>query len=167
MPEKDTIFSSKMKYEGIVDFPEFYKFCYEWLRDEMELELSEEKYQEKIKGDSKDIDIEWKGIRRLTDYFRCDVKVTFQILRLTKLEIVQNGKKVKTNQGSVEIKIKGILVRDYQGKFEVNSTRKFMRAIYEKWVIPARIEEYENKIIGDCDEFLSQAKAYLDIEGKR
>jgi hypothetical protein len=167
MAEKDTVFSSKIKYKGIVDFPEFYKFCYDWLDQEVELDLAEEKYQEKISGDAKNIDIEWVGVRKVTDYFRFDVKVTFQILQLTKLEIVQDGRKIKTNTGSVEIKIKGILVKDYEGKFEVNATRKFMRGIYEKWVIPSRIEEFENKLIGDCDEFLSQAKAFLDIEGKR
>ena len=167
MAEKDTVFSSKIKYKGIVDFPEFYKFCYDWLDQEVELDLAEEKYQEKISGDAKNIDIEWVGVRKVTDYFRFDVKVTFQILQLTKLEIVQDGRKIKTNQGSVEIKIKGILVKDYEGKFEVNATRKFMRGVYEKWVIPSRVEEFENKLIGDCDEFLSQAKAFLDIEGKR
>ena len=69
--------------------------------------------------------------------------------------------------GEIEIKVSGILVRDYQGKFEKDATRKFLRGIYEKWVIPARIEHYEDKIIGQCDEFLSQAKAYLDLEGKK
>ena len=42
-----------------------------------------------------------------------------------------------------------------------------MRGVYEKWVIPSRIEQFEEKLISDCDEFLSQAKAYLDLEGKR
>jgi hypothetical protein len=167
MAEKDTIFSSKMKYNGIVEFSKFYKFCYDWLTEEVGLDVAEEKYVEKIDGNAKNIDIEWIGTRKMTDYFKFDVKVTFQILGLTQLEIVQEGKKVKANKGSVEIKIKGILVRDYQGKFEVNATRKFFRGVYEKWVIPSRIEEYENKIVGECDEFLSQAKAFLDIEGKR
>ena len=71
------------------------------------------------------------------------------------------------NNGSVEIKIKGTLIRDYEGKFETTSTKKFMRSIYEKWVIPSRLNEFEEKIIGDSDEFLSQAKAFLDLEGKK
>ncbi len=167
MAEKDTIFSSSIKYNGIVDFPSFYKFCYDWLTEEVGLDVSEEKYAEKISGDAKNIDILWVGTKKVTDYFKFEVKLTFQILGLTKLELVQEGRKIKTNKGSVQVKIKGILVRDYQGKFEVNASRKFMRSIYEKWVIPSRIEEYEVKLIGNCDEFLSQAKAFLDIEGKR
>ena len=75
--------------------------------------------------------------------------------------------KVKTNKGSVEVKLSGTLVRDYQGKFEKTYLSKFLRSIYEKWVIPSRVEEYEDKLVGDCDEFLTQVKSYLDLEGKK
>ena len=167
MAEKDKLFSSKIKYNGIVDFAEFYKFCYEWLRDETGLLLSEDKYTEKISGDAKNIDIEWTGIRNITDYFRLEVKVKFRILGLTNVEVNQGEKKIKTNKGSVEVEVKGNLVRDYEGKFEKNAFQKFLRGIYEKTVIHARVEQFQEKIINDCDEFLAQAKAYLDLVGKR
>ncbi len=67
----------------------------------------------------------------------------------------------------METKVTGVLIRDYDGKFETGAFKKFLRSIYEKWVIKARIEQFEMKLIGDCDEFLSQAKAYLDLAGKR
>ena len=167
MVERDTIFSSKVKYNGILDFAEFYKFCYNWLTEETSLLISEDKYIEKLSGDSKNIDIIWSGQRKLTDYFKFESKVTFKILNLTKIEITQEGRKINTNKGSVEVSIKGVLARDYKGKFETTAFNKFLRSIYEKWVIPGRIDQMEDKIIGDCDEFLSQTKAYLDLEGKR
>jgi len=167
MAEKETIFSSKTKYVGILSFKDFYKFCYEWITEEMDIDLSETKYEEKLKGDEKEIIVEWEGEKELTDYFRFDIKVKFEIKGLKTIEIVQSGKKIKTNEGSVKINTKGILVRDYKGKFEMSAFNKFLRSIYEKWVITARIDEYKGKIAGYCDEFLSQAKAYLDLEGKK
>ena len=103
----------------------------------------------------------------MTDYFKFEVKVRFRILGLTNVEISQDGKKIKTNKGSVEMAVKGTLIRDWQGKFETNAIKKFLRSIYEKWVITSRIEQYEDKLVEDCNEFLAQAKAYLDLEGKR
>jgi len=167
MAEKDQIFSSKIKYEGIVSFKDFYRFCYDWLKEETELVVAETKYAEKLKGDSKDIDIEWIGTRKVTDYFKFQIKAVFRILGLKEVETTQGGAKIKTNQGSVEIKLTGTLIRDYDSKFEVTAHKKFLRSIYEKWVIPSRIEQFEDKLISDCDEFLSQSKAYLDLEGKR
>lgn len=166
MAEKDKIFSSKIKYDGLMDFKEFYKFCYQWLTEEAELTVSETKYAEKVTGDSKNIDVSWSGSRTVTDYFKFQVSVSFKIINLTNTEIIQSGKKFKMNKGSVEVSVSGTLVRDYDGKFEKTSSQKFMRSIYEKWVIPSRIEEYEGKLIGDCNEFLLQAKAFLDLEGR-
>lgn len=167
MPEKDTIFSSKIKYAGILLFKDFYRFCYDWLRDETALLISEDKYAEKLEGDSKNIDIQWTGIRKVTDYFKFEVKVAYRIIGLTNVELNQNNTKIKTNKGSVEIKVSGTLIRDWQGKFEAKAFRKFLRSIYEKWVIPSRIDQFERKLIEDNDEFLNQAKAYLDLEGKK
>jgi len=167
MVEKDTVFSSSMKSSGIFPFSDFYQFCYDWLSDETGLNLSEEKYTEKLEGNSKNIDIKWSGTRKVTDYFKFEIKVEFQIRNMTNVEINQDNRKIKANKGSVQIKVKGVLIRDYEGKFETTAFNKFLRSIYEKWVITSRIEEFEEKLIGDCDEFLTQAKAYLDLEGKR
>ena len=167
MSEREQIFSSKVKNVGIFSFPDFYRFCYDWLTDETELLIMENKYKEKLSGDSKDIEIEWVGIRKITDYFKFEIKINFRVLGLTKVEINQGGVKVKTNKGSVEVKVAGDLVRDYQGKFEGSAIKKFLRSIYEKWIIPSRIEQFEEKLIEDCNEFLNQAKAYLDLEGKK
>ena len=167
MVEKDTIFTNTIKYKGIFSFSDFYNFCYKWLTEETGLNVFEKKYSEELNGDSKKIKVEWVGMKRFTDYFRFEGEVVFDVLGLTKVEITQNGKKIETNKGSVEVKMKGIIAKDYDGKFETTAFKKFLRSIYEKWVIPSRIEEFQGKVIKDYDEFLSQAKSYLDLEGKR
>lgn len=167
MSEKETIFSSTIKYNGIFSFKELYSFCYGWLTEETGLDLVEEKYEEKLSGESKKIEVVWNGSKKMTDYFKFEAKISFSIDNLTKVEINSGGAKVETNKGSVKIGIKGNLVRDYEGKFETTAFKKFLRSVYEKWVIASRIEHYEDKIISSCDDFLNQTKAYLDLEGKK
>ncbi len=167
MVEKDVIFSSKVKYNGIFPFSDFYNFCYDWQTQEMGLSISEKKYSEKLKGESRDIEFEWGGSKKVTDYFKFEVSTKFKIIGLVDVELTQEGKKIKMNKGNIEIKAEGTLVRDYEGKFERSAFLKFIRGIYEKWVIQSRIKEYEDKLIGACEEFLNQVKAYLDLEGKR
>ncbi len=167
MTEKRSVFSSKIKYNGIFSFKDFYKFCYDYLTEELGFTVEESKYAEKISGTSKGIDIEWKGKTKVDDYFRYDIKTVFQILGLNNVEIQQDGKKIKTNKGSVEVKMKGQLVLDYKGEYATKPLTRFFRRIYEKWIIPSTVEKMEDKLIADCDEFLSQGKAYLDLEGRR
>ena len=167
MAEKDKIFSSKLKYSGVLDFAAFYKFCYEWLRDEAGLGMAETKYAEKLSGDSKSIDVEWGGSKEVSDYFKLEVKVSFKVIGLTNIEVVKGNEKVKMNKGSIEVGISGTIVKDYKGKFEKSAFQKFLRGVYEKTVIPTRIEQIEGKAASDCDEFIAQAKSYLDLEGRR
>jgi hypothetical protein len=166
--EKDNIFSSKVKYTGIFNFADFYKFCYDWIQDELEFpEIVEEKYSEKISGEAKGIEIEWVCAKKATDYFKFEIKCSFRILNMTEVEVTKNGTKTKMNKGILEMKVKGTLMKDYQGKFDKSAFKKFLRGIYEKWVITSRINEFEDKLAGYCDELLNQAKAFLDLEGKK
>ncbi|MFC1710629.1 hypothetical protein ACFLZJ_00515 [Nanoarchaeota archaeon] len=167
MPEEEIVFESKMKKDGIFTFKEYYNFCYQWIDEETDLDIIEKKYKEKLRGDSKEIQIQWEATKKMTDYFQFKMKVDFLVLDLKNIEVTKGNAKIRTNSGSVKAKIKGILVRDYEGKFERGAFRKFLRSVYEKWIIKSRIEQFEDRIIGDCDEFLTQAKAYLDIEGRK
>ena len=165
--EKEKIFSSNISSKGIFSFQDSYKFCYDWLTEETGVDVLESKYAETLKGNVKDIDIEWEGTKKVTDYFKFEIKVVFKIIDLAEVEVEQGGAKIKTNKGKIKITVAGTLIRDYDGKFEKDAFRKFLRSIYEKWVIKSRIDQFEDKLFGDCDEFLSQAKAYMDLEGKR
>jgi hypothetical protein len=168
MPGKDTVFDSKVKYKGIFNFPEFYKFCYQYIIEELQMDfLAEKEYQEKISGMAKEVKIKWEGERKLTDYFQFDLKIEFHIIAMTEVELNQGGTKIKTNKGDMKITIKGIFVKDYEGKYDVTAFKQFLRGVYEKFIIPSRIKEFEDKISGYCDDFASQAKAWLDLEGKK
>jgi len=167
MAEKDQVFSSKVKSTGIFLFKDFYKFCYDWLTEEGGFDVAEEKYSEKIIGNSKDIDIEWVGTKKVTDYFKFEVKVVFQVIGLTDVEVNQNEVKVRTNKGTVSIKITGNLIKDYDGKWEKSPFLKMSREVYEKYIIKSKVDALANKLAGNCDEFLSQTKAWLALEGRK
>ena len=167
MAEKEDVFSSRIKYKGIFSFSDFYNFCYRWLTEEAGLSIQETKYTEKISGDSKSIEVKWGGGQEITDYFRFDTKITMEVSGLKKVEIVKEKEKIETNTGQIEMKISSVIVKDYKGKFEKDAFSKFLRGIYERWVIPSRIDEIKQKISVESDEFLAQAKAYLDLEGKK
>jgi len=166
MAEKDTIYASKIKCKGVFNFSEFYKFCHNYLSDELGFGLSENEYSEKISGPVKNIDIKWLGEKKVSDYFKFEIKIDFKITAMSEVEVNIGGKKVKTNNGDVSVGVKGILAKDYDGKFETSAKMKVWRGIYEKWIISGRVKEFEDKLAGACDDFIRQAKAFLDLESK-
>lgn len=107
------------------------------------------------------------GTKDMTDYFRFKIKISYTIKNLTQVKIKKDGTEVETNKGSVGIKVKGLIVKDYQNKFEMTAFKKTLRAFYEKYIIQSTIKEFKGKIATECDEFLTQAKSFLDLEGRK
>ena len=71
------------------------------------------------------------------------------------------------NKGQVEVKITAYLEKDYEHRWETTSISKFLRGLYDRYIIRNRIESYEEKIIEEVDELVAQIKAFLELEGKK
>jgi len=167
MAEKDVVFESKLKSSLIFDLKNTYQFAYEWLQSE-QYDTLEKEYSEKIGASSKEVEIKWESLRKLSDYFKFQIDSSFRILRLTEVEVKdESGKVSKMNKGDFELKVKGTLIKDYDNKWVQNNWSKFYRGIYEKYVIPSRVKQYEDKLFVECDTYLAQMKSYLDLTGKK
>jgi hypothetical protein len=117
MAEKDLIFETKVKATVVFDFKEFYRFAYDYITDEG-YDIGENKYVEKVKDGAKEIDIEWEAEKKISDYFKYIIKTNYRITGLVDVEAKKGDKTIKTNKGTVEIKIKGSIVKDYESKWE-------------------------------------------------
>jgi hypothetical protein len=166
MSEKDKITEEKIKHAGIFDFKETYNFVYNWLIHN-EYFVEEKAYVEKIKPDGKEIEIEWQAFRKISDYFRFILKFRWFIVGLNDAEIVRDGVKIKSNKGVFEVKIDAILEKDYESNWDATAFSKFMRGLYDKYIIRSRTEQYEDKIAGEMAELVAQIKAFLALESRK
>ena len=166
MSEKDKISEIKVTYDGVFDFKEVYSFLYTLLSD-WNYNIDEKVYTEKSKGDSKELEIKWEAERKVSDYFKFQLNVEWRILGMKDVEITKDGKKSKANSGKVEIKISGYLIRDYEEKWSSTPFFRFIRGIYDKYLIGQTKEDYEEKIGDEIKEASDQLKAFLVLEGKK
>jgi hypothetical protein len=167
MAEEKNVFKGKLKHSGMFDFKELYKFCYSFWKENKEYFITEKAYSEKVGAEGKEIEIEWEAMKKVSDYFILAAKIKWRIQGFKVEEAEREGKKIKINKGDLEISVESKLVRDYEGKWEASPTSKFFRGIYDKYIIKNKIDEMEDKLFGDCDEFLAQVKAFLSLEAKR
>lgn len=166
MAEKDKVFDGKIKQTGMAPFKEFYSFSYDWIMSEG-YDLIEKRYAEKVTGDSKDIEIEWEAMKKISDYFKFHIKIDWIILGMKEMEAEVDGRKIKTNKASFEIKVKGTLIKDYENKWEDQPFWKFLRGVYDRYIIRARIHQYEQKLFMEANDFLNQCKSFLAMESRR
>ena len=166
MAEKDKISETKVKHEGLFDFKETYRFLYTLLTD-MEYTVEEKGYVEKVKPTGKEVEISWDVERKISDYFKYKMSVRWLILGMTSKEVVKEGMKTKMNKGVLEIKFACFLEKDYENRWETTAFLKFLRGIYDNYVIRGRIDDYEDKVFSEMTEVAEQLKAFLALEAKR
>ncbi|PIN80582.1 hypothetical protein COV16_00665 [Candidatus Woesearchaeota archaeon CG10_big_fil_rev_8_21_14_0_10_34_8] len=166
MGEKDKIFTEKVKYAGLFDFKELYRFCYIWLTDNNYF-VTEKVYSEKIQPNGKEVDIEWASFKGVSDYFKFIITVKWRVLGLTSVEVEKDGKKTKMDKAYLELAINGVIEKDYENKWSENAFYSFLRGIYEKYIVKGRVEGYEDKLAEECEEMIAQIKAFLALEGKK
>ena len=164
MAEKDIIVKEKLKYEGYCSFREIYNYMYSWLKKE-ECLITEDQYEEKIKGEKKDLEIIWDVSRKLTDYFKLSIKIKIEVKDMEDVEVEIEGKKKKMNQLKLKIEMKGILVKDYTSKW-ASPSGKFFKELYDKFIIPKRTEDMEGKVKDIVQELKEEVKALLELTGK-
>jgi len=166
MAEKDLITEEKVKHAGIFDFKNTYNFVYDWLTSN-EYFVEEKAYTEKIKPEGKEIEIEWEAKRKISDYFRFNLKFRWYILGMTTVEVAKDDIKIKTNKGVFEVKISAYLEKDYERTWEASFVSKFLRGLYDRYIIKSRIEKYEDKVAGELQELIAQLKAFLALESRK
>lgn len=165
MAQENSILKVKLKHKGYFNFKDLYEFCFGWLQDAGYM-IAEKEYSEKISGPERAISIEWEASKEVTDYFKYKMKVGFEIEGLSDAEVEEEGKKIKTNKGSLKISFGGTLIRDKDSEWEKKPVWKIMRGIYDKYIIKTTAEERAGKLAEDVTDFVEEVKAFLNLATK-
>ena len=167
MAEKELVTREKLEHSGIFNFSDIYTYAYRWLTDEEGLGVTEEKYSEKVSGGTRDITVEWVASKDISDYYKVDIKLKFEVSGLTDVDVEIDGNKRKMNRGKISIEVKGILITDPKGKWESSALLRFMRDFYNKYIVPSRGEDMKDKVVSIVNDFRNSLKLVLDLTGRR
>lgn len=165
MAERDTILRRTVRYDGIFDFNDLYKLLNSYLWGGNYI-VVEQNYQEKVVGKSKEMLIKWEPYKKISDYFKKILKIRWIITNLREVEVNKDEKKVTMSQGDIEIRFEGILEKDYEDRWEDRPVWKFLRGFYDRFIIRARVDDYEDQVATDVDELVAQVKSFLSLQGK-
>lgn len=166
MPQRELVIREKVITKGIFDFTAFYGYAYAFLK-ESGFTVIEKKYIEDVKGDERTLRIEWRANKEISDYFKIDLEITLEGKKLTEIEAEIDGEKKEMNQGEIEVEIKGSLVKDPRGKWDTSASKRFFRDFYNKYIIPARVEDMKDKVAESVISLKEESKSFLELTAKR
>lgn len=162
MTQKKDVYKAMVKQVGYWNYKGLYDMTFNWLRDH-DYKVQENKYEEKLAANGKEIIIQWVAKKKVTDYFMYHIQLDWHILGMTDAEVEIDGKKVKVNKGEVKIVFKGTIIKDYESRWEDKAFWKFLRSIYEAYIIRDAIDEYEDDLEDDVKDMIKDTKAFLRI----
>ena len=167
MVEKDQIIKEKLEHSGLFNFSDLYTYMHTWLKSNL-YGVNEERYSEKVSGAARDISFGWKATKKVSDYFKIEDTIKVDVNGLTEVEVEIDGKKKKMNKGKITIEITGVLIKDQKNTWdETYPVYKFLREVYDKYIIPQRIDFMVEKVEDDVRAFKDEVKAYLELTGRR
>ena len=162
MAQKKEVYKEKLKQTGHWKYTDVYNLAFTWLKDH-QYNLQEDLYNEKLSTNGKEIIIAWTAGKKITDYFQFQIKIDWHILGMKDAEVEEAGKKIKTNKGEVEIAFKANIIKDYEKRWEDKPLWKFLRGVYEKYVIKETVDEFEDDLKNDIKDMIKEMKAFLRI----
>ena len=163
MSQKDYVASGlKIKQKSIFNLDELYKIMWRWF-ELYGYDMQELEYRDSLEGNSKHLEIKWKSTKRIDDYIEFYILTNFLILGFENTEIEQDGVKIKTNKGEVEMNFTAFINKDYEEKWADTGYARIIREIYDKYLLKKRIETLEGELYEEVYKLLDEVKAFLNL----
>ena len=166
MVEKELVTKEKVENSGLFNFSSLYSYLYNWL-DNKKYVVAEKEYIESVSGNARTVFFKWEAKRIISYYFKSEFEVEVTITNLVEVEVEVDGERKKMNKGRMVMEVKSIIVRDPEGKWDASPLYRFLRDIYNKYIIPGRVDNVKMDIAAEAIALKEDAKAFLEITGKR
>ncbi|MFW5977551.1 MAG: hypothetical protein ACOCQQ_03500 [Candidatus Nanoarchaeia archaeon] len=160
---KTILWKKAISYEGYVSVQGIYRVARDWLK-EHRFDPYEEKHTEQVFKDGKEIVIEMKGEKDLSDYAQIKWKSKFTYGKLQEKTVEKDGKKIRMHEGKVKIVTDVFLATDHQDSLENNAFMFFMRTVLDRFVFKSYIKKAEHRVRRDYLEYQNHLKSYLNME---
>ena len=82
---------------------------------------------------------------------------------LHKVDVLQGKKKIKVEDGKIEIVIDAFLLTDYDSYWDTKPVFQFIRTMYDKFIYKVYTENFEQKLVHDTNTLTHSIKQLLNF----
>jgi len=167
MSKKEEIPVATVRYRGLFDFSGLYNSMADWFKHYRYV-LHEEMYKHKVPSPSgAEQELSWWAEEEVNEFIKFRMEVEFHLWDMTEIEVVKDGKKKQLTNARIEIKLKAVLIHDWQDRFEQSKFTRMLRSLY--WSVIYRREAtgfWTDMIYYRTLGLQAHIKQYLDLQTK-
>ena len=131
-----------IKHKGIFDLNELLQVIKDfWEQDFFKVHMPKYKYKIPTpKGQQHKVNM--YAERKMSEYVKFTVKIFIRAFDYKEVEIVKDGKKIKTGQGRLTVEVDGVLDLDFEKRFNGSAFLQGLQDFYHKYIIKYDICDY-------------------------
>ncbi len=161
--EKFIVFDKNFTYGGLLSVSGLYRAARTFLESN-DYSPYESRHEEQVFPDGKEILVELKGVRDLSDNASIRFETILQFTDITEQRVELDGKKVRMNKGSVSVTSRVILATDWMNTYEQKAFMYFIRVLIDKFIFKSYIYRAEKEAKKDYSRFEDELKRYLNMK---
>jgi len=160
----DTQSIGRIRYNGLVDLGEFFRFAREWFNTHKYL-FVERSAKHKYGSGGLDKEYEWVADKKVYDYLRYDLLIRFRIKDIIDVEVIREGEKQKLQQCRMAIEFEGKLTYDPFGRFGKGLFGQNLQAIYHRFYSKQDIiNKWEDQFEQQIKDLQKELEKFLQFE---
>jgi hypothetical protein len=163
LAEKKIVYQDRfVAFEGLFDLKGLFRIICKWF-DERGYDMFENKNYEEVYEDGKKIIFELIPYKKVSDYYKLEIRIFVVFENLKEVEIEIKGVKQRLLKGRANFTFDAILVTDYENRWETRPAYYFYRALIDKFVYKSYTDRYEAELVKEAKEIQEEVKAYLNM----
>ncbi len=158
-----------LRYTGLFDFDGLYAAVIDWAKH-YNWWWHEKVYKHKVPNPlGAEQEMKWELEKKITDYIKYVIKIEVIMQDLTELEVEVNGKTKSLSNGKIFITMNGVLMWDWQKRFEGKGRFvEWMGNFYNKVIFKKELESvYGDQLFYRIWNLHAVMKKFLDMQTKK
>lgn len=157
MVHKDRIIKDvEFSYEGVLDFKDFLSMLKSFFKRH-KYDVEEKTYVVSTKNGLKNTKMKWSAERMLDDYNKAYIKLKIGLSDYKEAYV----ESTKVVDGKLRVEFEVDIERDYNEQWKGSPAKKFVRALYEKYVSSGKQKKVDDSVRDVVDSLLKEMKQYL------
>jgi hypothetical protein len=150
---------TRIAHSGLYDFEGFLSSVKEFFI-ERKYGIGDIEHSEMVKPAGKELKVDFLIFKDVNDYVRYEYSFEIVIYRQIDVMVEVNGKKVKRQQGDMEVRFSSIMWKNHRLTFKGPGSN-FLRKTYERYLIRRELKTYKGALFKEGGEFADHLKKVL------
>ncbi|MBI4145969.1 hypothetical protein HY489_01380 [Candidatus Woesearchaeota archaeon] len=164
MGKKESMPETIVRHRGFFDFDKLINTIQDWYREE-QYEYQVTEHKQKAGDLGFEVRFLAQGNKKITEYVKFYMDVRIAIFGMRDVEVIQDGKKLKLQEGHALVEIMPFYELDWQERFGGSKLAEWMGLMLEKYILKYKIGDYwEDMLLDSSTAFAHTIKHALGQE---